>query len=90
MTISIGVACFPQDAGDVRHLLEAADAGTNLLVLCDDAYFGLFYEVDVLPESLFARLAGRHELRGGDQNLPLPRAGIVPHDVRAARRAARS
>jgi aspartate/methionine/tyrosine aminotransferase len=45
----------------VDALLEAADAGTNLLVLCDDAYFGLFYEDDVLPESLFARLAGRHE-----------------------------
>jgi len=45
----------------VEALLEAADAGTNLLVLCDDAYFGLFYEDDVLTESLFARLAGRHE-----------------------------
>jgi aspartate/methionine/tyrosine aminotransferase len=45
----------------VEVLLEAADAGTNLLVLCDDAYFGLFYEEDVLTESLFARLAGRHE-----------------------------
>ena len=45
----------------VAALLEAADAGTSLLVLCDDAYFGLFYEDDVLTESLFARLAGRHE-----------------------------
>ncbi len=45
----------------VEVLLEAADAGANLLVLCDDAYFGLFYEEDVLPESLFARLAGRRE-----------------------------
>jgi aspartate/methionine/tyrosine aminotransferase len=45
----------------VGALLEAADAGTNLLVLSDDAYFGLFYDEDVLPESLFARLAGRHE-----------------------------
>jgi aspartate/methionine/tyrosine aminotransferase len=45
----------------VEVLLEAANAGTNLLVLCDDAYFGLFYEESVLPESLFARLAGRHE-----------------------------
>jgi aspartate/methionine/tyrosine aminotransferase len=45
----------------VEALIEAADAGTNLLVLCDDAYFGLFYEGDVLSESLFARLAGRHE-----------------------------
>ena len=45
----------------VEALLEAADAGTNLLVLSDDAYFGLFYEDSVLTESLFARLAGRHE-----------------------------
>jgi aspartate/methionine/tyrosine aminotransferase len=45
----------------VEVLLEAADAGTNLLIVCDDAYFGLFYDHDVLPESLFARLAGRHE-----------------------------
>ncbi len=45
----------------VEILVSAADAGTNLLVLCDDAYFGLFYEEDVLPESLFALLAGRHE-----------------------------
>ena len=47
--------------GVVQVLLEAADAGGNLLVLCDDAYFGLFYEDDVLSESLFARLAGRHK-----------------------------
>jgi aspartate/methionine/tyrosine aminotransferase len=45
----------------VAALLEAADAGANLLVLSDDAYFGLFYEENVLPESLFACLAGRHE-----------------------------
>jgi aspartate/methionine/tyrosine aminotransferase len=45
----------------VEILVSAADAGTNLLVVCDDAYFGLFYEEDVLPESLFALLAGRHE-----------------------------
>ena len=47
--------------GVVDVLFGAADAGTTLLVLCDDAYFGLFYDDDVLPESLFARLAGRHE-----------------------------
>jgi aspartate/methionine/tyrosine aminotransferase len=29
--------------------------------VCDDAYFGLFYEPDVMKESIFARLAGRHE-----------------------------
>ncbi len=57
-----GYSIQKQEAdGVVEVLLEAADAGGNLLVLCDDAYFGLFYDDDVLPESLFARLAGRHE-----------------------------
>jgi aspartate/methionine/tyrosine aminotransferase len=42
-------------------LLSAAEAGQNLLVLNDDAYFGLFYEEDVLGESLFSHLAGVHE-----------------------------
>jgi aspartate/methionine/tyrosine aminotransferase len=30
-------------------------------VICDDAYFGLFYEKDIIQESLFARFAGLHE-----------------------------
>jgi aspartate/methionine/tyrosine aminotransferase len=45
----------------MQTLCEAADNGCNLIVVTDDAYFGLFYEEDVLPESLFARLAGSHE-----------------------------
>ena len=40
---------------------EAAEDGRNLVVVTDDAYFGLFYGEDVLQESLFARLAGCHE-----------------------------
>ena len=42
-------------------LVEAADNGCNLVVVSDDAYFGLFYNDDVLHESMFARLAGIHE-----------------------------
>jgi aspartate/methionine/tyrosine aminotransferase len=42
-------------------LVEAADNGANLVVVCDDAYFGLVYASDGLQESLFARLADRHE-----------------------------
>ena len=42
-------------------LCEAADDGRNLVVVTDDAYFGLFYDEDVMQESLFARLAGCHE-----------------------------
>jgi phosphoenolpyruvate carboxykinase (GTP) len=45
----------------VSVLLEAAHDGRNLVVVSDDAYFGLFYDDDVFPESLFARLAGAHE-----------------------------
>jgi aspartate/methionine/tyrosine aminotransferase len=44
----------------VEVLFEAAEQGSNLVVIHDDAYFGLFYEEDVLSESLFARLASLH------------------------------
>lgn len=43
--------------------LEAqAEQGTKLVVLCDDAYFGLFYHLggESMTESLFGRLTGRH------------------------------
>jgi len=46
-------------AGIVQALLDEAEAGTNLVVVLDDAYFGLFYE-DSIKESLFGRLAGLH------------------------------
>ena len=42
-------------------LYEAAEDGRNLVVVTDDAYFGLFYGEDVAQESLFAKLAGCHE-----------------------------
>jgi aspartate/methionine/tyrosine aminotransferase len=45
----------------VAALLEAADAGNDMVVVTDDAYFGLFYEEGVLQESMFARLADLHE-----------------------------
>jgi aspartate/methionine/tyrosine aminotransferase len=45
----------------VSLLREAADEGRNLVVVTDDAYFGLFYGEDVYQESLFARLASCHE-----------------------------
>ncbi|MFW6052485.1 MAG: aminotransferase class I/II-fold pyridoxal phosphate-dependent enzyme [Desulfosalsimonas sp.] len=44
----------------VEVLTGVAEAGTNVIVVCDDAYFGLFYEEGVLCESLFARLCGKH------------------------------
>lgn len=40
-------------------LAEAAAKGLLLVVVCDDAYFGLFYEEDVYPHSIFSLLADR-------------------------------
>ena len=37
-----------------------AEKGTNLVVLLDDAYFGLFYDDNLMKESLFALLTGIH------------------------------
>ena len=41
----------------VRILLQAAQSGTQVIAVFDDAYFGLFYDAQALRESLFARLA---------------------------------
>jgi aspartate/methionine/tyrosine aminotransferase len=40
-------------------LTDLARQGTNVLAVTDDAYFGLFYEDDVLKESIFSRVIGR-------------------------------
>ena len=42
-------------------LQEAADDGRNLIVVTDDAYFGLFYGDELAEESLFARLVNLHD-----------------------------
>ncbi|WP_018752245.1 aminotransferase class I/II-fold pyridoxal phosphate-dependent enzyme [Paenibacillus sanguinis] len=43
----------------ISALLEAAEAGINVVAVTDDAYFGLFFE-DSLQESLFGKLSGLH------------------------------
>jgi aspartate/methionine/tyrosine aminotransferase len=40
----------------VEALKRVAREGTDLLVICDDAYFGLQYEKGLIKESLFSRL----------------------------------
>ena len=47
--------------GIVNSIKEVADSGVNICVICDDAYFGLFFEEEVLKESLFGYLADCHE-----------------------------
>ncbi|MHA1232652.1 MAG: aminotransferase class I/II-fold pyridoxal phosphate-dependent enzyme [Candidatus Helarchaeota archaeon] len=45
----------------VSILLELADAGKKILIINDDAYFGLFYSPEILKESLFAYLSDAHQ-----------------------------
>ena len=42
-------------------LKDIAQHGTNVIAVCDDAYFGLFYEPETMKESLFSLLAGSDE-----------------------------
>jgi len=44
----------------VETLIAAAESGTRVLAVCDDAYFNLAFEDGLLTESLFGRLVGRH------------------------------
>jgi aspartate/methionine/tyrosine aminotransferase len=41
-------------------LVAAAERGCDVVAICDDAYFGLFYGDEVMRESLFTRLAAAH------------------------------
>ena len=45
----------------VRMLIELAEEGLQLMVISDDAYFGLFFEEESAKESLFAQLCDAHE-----------------------------
>ncbi|PIQ76010.1 aspartate aminotransferase [Candidatus Peregrinibacteria bacterium CG10_big_fil_rev_8_21_14_0_10_49_24] len=51
-----------EEAGEIVSVIkERAEAGDTLVVLLDDAYFGLVYEDGVYDESLFAPLVDLHE-----------------------------
>lgn len=41
-------------------LLATAERGVNLVVIIDDAYCGLFFDDDVMRQSLFVKLGGHH------------------------------
>jgi aspartate/methionine/tyrosine aminotransferase len=48
-------------AAIVDAVKEVAGGGARLLVILDDAYFGLYYEPGLYEQSLFARLCAAHE-----------------------------
>ncbi|MCR5725247.1 MAG: aminotransferase class I/II-fold pyridoxal phosphate-dependent enzyme [Treponema sp.] len=57
-----GYSPTKKEAAAILSILKAqAEQGVKLLVCCDDAYFGLNYEDDIYPQSLFAELADMHE-----------------------------
>ncbi len=57
-----GYTVSKSEAVEIRDLLvESAEAGNDLVVFIDDAYFGLVYEPDILQESMFSLLADAHE-----------------------------
>lgn len=57
-----GYTCTESEAQEiVAALVDSAQKGNDIVVLIDDAYFGLVYEDGVLKESLFAQLADAHD-----------------------------
>ena len=56
-----GYSITPQEGSEIVEILHsAAKTGLNLVVIMDDAYFGLFYHQSTLKESLFGHLANLH------------------------------
>lgn len=56
-----GYTVTKKEANDIVRILQKAAERRPLIVLIDDAYFGLVYEEGIYTESLFARLANLHE-----------------------------
>jgi aspartate/methionine/tyrosine aminotransferase len=44
-----------------KSLIAAAERGVRVIALIDDAYYGLFYDSRCMTESLFCKIAGKHE-----------------------------
>lgn len=56
-----GYSITSAEADAIRDILvETAEGGCDVVALCDDAYFGLFFADEVFKESLFTRLAAAH------------------------------
>ena len=57
-----GYSATAEEAKQICEILtECAETGAKILVMCDDAYFGLDYEDNIEKQSLFAYLADIHE-----------------------------
>lgn len=57
-----GYTVTEDEAKEIRNILvDSANKGNEIVVLIDDAYFGLVYEKGILKESIFSFLADAHE-----------------------------
>jgi aspartate/methionine/tyrosine aminotransferase len=51
-----------EEGAQIVHTInEAAEAGNDIVVFVDDAYFGLVYQDGIMPESIFGPCARLHE-----------------------------
>jgi aspartate/methionine/tyrosine aminotransferase len=56
-----GYTVTTEEAEEIaKAIYDAANSGCNVISICDDAYFGLFYEDDALKESISGYLTGLH------------------------------
>lgn len=57
-----GYTVTENEAAEIKNILvNYANKGNDLVVMIDDAYFGLVYEKGILKESIFSYLADAHE-----------------------------
>lgn len=52
---------YAEQAAIVNVIKESAEKGNKIVVITDDAYFGLVFEEGVAKESIFAELSNLHE-----------------------------
>jgi aspartate/methionine/tyrosine aminotransferase len=56
-----GYSITPAEGRAIRDaLIDVCEGGCDIAAVCDDAYFGLFYDEEPMKESLFALLAEAH------------------------------
>jgi aspartate/methionine/tyrosine aminotransferase len=57
-----GYSPSQREAAELLGLIgESGKSGIRLLLVCDDAYFGLFYEPGIYSQSIFAEASDLHE-----------------------------
>lgn len=57
-----GYTATEEEMDGIRDILvRIAESGKKIVAICDDAYYGLFYDKNIYPGSLFSKLAGVHD-----------------------------